>query len=102
MFVGRLQSIEELLADESFQKSMKNSDREPLIVAGDLNTPSHLDWIDATRELHCNRSVDWPVTRMLVDRGRLIDSYREANIDPLLTPGKKFLFIYNFVTISYF
>lgn len=34
---------------EKFQKAVKNVENEPLIVVGDFNSPSHLDWIEETK-----------------------------------------------------
>ncbi|MCD9874676.1 HAD-IA family hydrolase [Streptomyces guryensis] len=48
----------------------------PVILTGDFNSPSHLDWPD----------VAWPVTRAAEDAG-LRDSYREAHPDPDRSPG---------------
>jgi len=28
---------------------MKNAETQPLIVAGDFNSPSHLDWVEETK-----------------------------------------------------
>ncbi|NGO08204.1 HAD-IA family hydrolase [Streptomyces sp. HC44] len=48
----------------------------PVVLVGDLNSPSHLDWPD----------VEWPVTKAAHEAG-LRDSYREAHPDPLREPG---------------
>lgn len=48
----------------------------PVVLVGDFNCPSHLDWPD----------VAWPVTRAAEEAG-LRDSYREAHPDPLRDPG---------------
>lgn len=51
-------------------------DAVPVILVGDFNSPSHLDWPD----------VEWPVTKAAADAG-LRDSYREAHPDPAADPG---------------
>ncbi|MEV8543761.1 HAD-IA family hydrolase [Streptomyces sp. NPDC051572] len=51
-------------------------DAVPVVLVGDLNSPSHLDWPD----------VEWPVTKAAADAG-LRDSYREAHPDPATDPG---------------
>jgi endonuclease/exonuclease/phosphatase family metal-dependent hydrolase len=59
----------------------------PVILTGDFNTPSHLDWTDAAvaaRGLPV--AVEWPTTRLLADAG-FTDSYRAANPDPVTHPG---------------
>ncbi|MFD5234202.1 HAD-IA family hydrolase [Streptomyces qaidamensis] len=48
----------------------------PVILTGDFNTPSHLDWPD----------VPWPVTKA-AEKAGLRDSYREAHPDPVADPG---------------
>lgn len=48
----------------------------PVVLVGDFNSPSHLDWPD----------VEWPVTKAAADAG-LSDSYREAHPDPAAVPG---------------
>lgn len=48
----------------------------PVILTGDFNTPSHLDWPD----------VEWPVTKA-AEKAGLRDSYREAHPDPATDPG---------------
>ncbi|WP_079128808.1 HAD-IA family hydrolase [Streptomyces qaidamensis] len=48
----------------------------PVILTGDFNTPSHLDWPD----------VPWPVTEA-AEKAGLRDSYREAHPDPGADPG---------------
>ncbi|MER7924716.1 HAD-IA family hydrolase [Streptomyces sp. NPDC096057] len=51
-------------------------DAVPVVLVGDFNCPSHLDWPD----------VEWPVTKAAADAG-LRDSYREAHPDPVASPG---------------
>ncbi|MEU7056651.1 HAD-IA family hydrolase [Streptomyces sp. NPDC046197] len=48
----------------------------PVVLVGDFNCPSHLDWPD----------VDWPVTKAAAEAG-FADSYREAHPDPVAEPG---------------
>ncbi|WP_202918346.1 HAD-IA family hydrolase [Streptomyces cavernae] len=48
----------------------------PVVLVGDFNTPSHLDWPD----------VAWPVTKAAEEAG-LRDSYREAHPDRTREPG---------------
>lgn len=51
-------------------------DGVPVVLVGDFNCPSHLDW----------PGVAWPVTRAAEEAG-LRDSYREAHPDPVRDPG---------------
>lgn len=64
-----------------------NADSIPVILAGDFNAPSHLDYTDATSSSHCGAGAfDWPSSKAPVDAG-LTDSFREAHPDPAKEPG---------------
>ena len=56
----------------------------PVIIGGDFNSPSHLDWTESTKEFHYGKSVVWPVSWLMMEHG-YIDSFREANPDPTQT-----------------
>jgi exonuclease III len=56
----------------------------PIIMGGDFNSGSHLDWVESTREYHYGKVVEWPVSKMMKERG-FTDSFREAHPDPTLT-----------------
>lgn len=60
----------------------------PLFLAGDFNSPSHLDWTAAAARARpaVVTAVEWPVTKLLADAG-LTDSYRHAHPDPVRNPG---------------
>ncbi|WP_433544272.1 endonuclease/exonuclease/phosphatase family protein (plasmid) [Streptomyces sp. CA-294286] len=58
----------------------------PAIVAGDFNSPSHLDWTADTKAAHCNSVVQWPTTKAFSDSGYR-DSYREVHPDEAAQPG---------------
>jgi hypothetical protein len=63
------------------------TDGWPLLLTGDLNEPSHLDWTARTASQHGGVGpVDWPVSEALVSAG-LHDSYRVAHPDPVRDPG---------------
>lgn len=57
------------------------SERTPLVVGGDFNSPSTLDWTQATANWHNDLVVDWPVSRQMLDAG-FTDSYRAIHSDP--------------------
>lgn len=52
----------------------------PIILTGDFNTPSHLDW--AARPTR----MAWPTTQIIMDAG-FLDTYRTAHPDPVTMPG---------------
>ena len=63
------------------------ADGWPLLLTGDLNEPSHLDWTAATAAQHGGVGrVAWPVSEALTSAG-LRDSYRVAHPDPATDPG---------------
>ncbi|MFF5304907.1 HAD-IA family hydrolase [Streptomyces sp. NPDC013161] len=51
-------------------------DAVPVVLVGDFNCPSHLDW----------PGVEWPVTKAAAEAG-LFDSYREVHPDAVAEPG---------------
>lgn len=60
----------------------------PVLLTGDFNTPSHLDWTAAVSAVRRDvpDAVEWPVSKFLADAG-FRDSYREAHPDPVRWPG---------------
>ena len=63
-------------------------EKMPLVVVGDFNSPSHLDWIKSTIGIrNANRfAVEWPQSKAITDLG-MIDTYREIYPDPKNVPG---------------
>lgn len=55
----------------------------PVLLTGDFNEPSELDWTAAARSLHTH-VVRWPATRRLA--ARLVDAVRAVHPDPLAQP----------------
>ncbi len=49
----------------------------PVIIAGDFNSMSHLDYADVARNQH-GVTINWPTSHVLIDAG-FRDSYRETN-----------------------
>ncbi len=56
----------------------------PVLIGGDFNSGSHLDWVESTKVFHYGKVVEWPVSKMM-ENNYYIDSFREANPDPSLT-----------------
>lgn len=103
MIKGRAQNIEQLIANDGFGQFMKLSETEPFIIAGDFNSPSHLDWTEETkflptydykngiifpRDIHGGWTFEWPSTKLLMDTG-FLDSYRQIHPSVIDKPGKK-------------
>lgn len=68
------------------QKYAANTDTIPMILGGDMNSPSHLDWSEETKSMHNGLVVPWFATKVLEDIG-FKDSYREINPNPIWHPG---------------
>ena len=62
-----------------------------VILGGDFNEPSHLDWIRETKDLydHNGLIIPWTVPLML-DNAGFADAYRERHPDVLACPGFTF------------
>jgi exodeoxyribonuclease-3 len=61
--------------------------RAPVVVAGDFNEPSHLDWTArAAAAGRCPARVLFPTSRRLHEAG-LVDAFRAAHRDELKEPG---------------
>ncbi|WP_215224590.1 endonuclease/exonuclease/phosphatase family protein [Echinicola shivajiensis] len=68
------------------QPYLQNTSELPLILGGDFNVWSHLDWTEKTKDIHGGKVVPWWTTRQFENAG-LKDSFREINPDPKKYPG---------------
>lgn len=68
------------------QALLDRNDRVPVILAGDFNSGSHLDWTAANRSKRYDLVLPYPATQTL-ERAGFSDAYREVFPDPLKTPG---------------
>ncbi|KAF1967417.1 endonuclease/exonuclease/phosphatase family protein, partial [Bimuria novae-zelandiae CBS 107.79] len=73
-------------------KSLRDSST-PFVLVGDFYAPSHLDWTCANQENHCEKSLDWPTSRIPIDAG-LFDSFRKAHADTKAVSGNTWSPIY--------
>ena len=72
---------------ETMRRFLENADKCPVILSGDFNVPSHLDWTAATAAAHGGVGpVAWPES-LLVEKAGFIDTFRACHPDPVLTPG---------------
>lgn len=62
-----------------------------VILGGDFNEPSHLDWIRETKDLydHHGLIIPWTVP-LLLDNAGFVDTYRQLYPDVLAYPGFTF------------
>lgn len=77
---NRYEHIQQLLQHEDFKKDLANIDQVPLIVAGDFNCVSHLDFTEETKAkgLNFNRLVPNKTSMAMASSG-FIDTYRLTN-----------------------
>lgn len=68
------------------QSLINNKDHNPLVLAGDFNSGSHLDWTEANKEHYYGLVVDFPVTRFVQNSG-FIDSYRAVHPNETINRG---------------
>jgi len=82
---NRLKEVEALLAHLKDEGHL--SVDIPLLVGGDWNCPSHLDWtLDTERILKHRRNLPLPVSKAMLDHG-FEDTYRIVHPNPVQHPG---------------
>lgn len=80
---GRTGQINTILT--AMSADLSASATTPVLLTGDFNAPSHLDWTPATSRCGYG-SVPWPTSTAPAGAG-LVDSYRQANPNPATHPG---------------
>ncbi len=80
----RGKEIKEILA--SLEKISILGNDVPLIIGGDFNSPSHLDWGEDMKLYHHDYSIEWPVSKSMADSG-FTDSFREMAPVPKYSIG---------------
>ncbi len=80
----REEQIDELIKDAAIESGKGSI----ILVGGDFNEPSHLDWGESTKDLFDHRGavIQWPCTLMLQNAG-FADTYRELYPNPVTYPG---------------
>ncbi len=71
---------------EGVEPWLKSARRVPVIMVGDFNNGSHLDWTERTAAIHYGYVVEWPVSKAMADAG-FVDSFRMLHPDPLTDAG---------------
>lgn len=82
----RSDNLQELAKKESFQRHLREMTDTPVIVAGDFNEPSHLDWIESTRDQHCGQIAPYNTSLQMYQWG-FTDAFRFIKPDPIAFPG---------------
>lgn len=76
-------------AREFVENAKKELDKGAIVIlAGDLNEPSHLDWVESTKDMfeHNGCIVPWQTSLLLTESG-FIDAFRQMYPDPATHPG---------------
>lgn len=86
-YVRRMEMANTLL-NERLQTYIGN-DTAPVILGGDFNTQSHLDWTEQFADApgHEGLVLEWPVLKSFEEAG-FIDTFRHANPDAARFPGR--------------
>lgn len=63
-----------------------NADEIPVMMVGDFNSGSHLDYTNESKGLHDGMVIQWPVSQMMLKTG-FKDSFRDLNPSVVNAPG---------------
>ena len=63
----RHREIVEILKE--MEPRLGEADERPVIMAGDYNSPSHLDWTARAAHLRGDLAVEWPVSKRMAEAG---------------------------------
>lgn len=86
--------------DKDIDPILQSNPALPVIIAGDFNSGSHLDWTAKAAFLHYGYgSVDFPISRLMLQRG-YTDSYRMLYPDEVAYPAGTFAAIYGHMQTS--
>ncbi|MEV4063851.1 endonuclease/exonuclease/phosphatase family protein [Nonomuraea dietziae] len=94
---GRTPQIQDVV--RAMAGDLESADRTPVLLMGDFNAPSHLDWTPAARRCGYD-SVAWP-TSVVPEQAGLRDSFRVAHPDPVAEPGVTWSPVYPTFTGGY-
>jgi endonuclease/exonuclease/phosphatase family metal-dependent hydrolase len=86
--------------DKDIDPILRSDPTLPVIIAGDFNSGSHLDWTARAAFLHYGYGpVDFPISKLMLQRG-YTDSYRILYPDEVTYPGGTFAAIYGHMQTS--
>lgn len=77
----RPQAMASILA--SIRDMVDGADDVPIVIGGDFNSQSHLDWTEVTKDFptHVGRVIPWQVSTKMVEAG-FVDTFRKVHPDP--------------------
>lgn len=98
---NRLATRDEAIAAFLVDAKAETDKGNLVIMGGDFNEPSHLDWQDNTKNLwdHNGVVINWDCSVMLTEAGYK-DAYREIYPDPVKYPGFTFPAANKYVDVS--
>ncbi|MCT4586915.1 MAG: endonuclease/exonuclease/phosphatase family protein [Carboxylicivirga sp.] len=75
---------------------IEKADSIPVIMGGDFNSHSHLDWTESTKNMynHGGAVVNWTVSKAMVDAG-FEDTFRKMYPDPTKNVGTTWLSVWD-------
>lgn len=88
LYLNRLSVRDDAIAEFLQEAEKDRRAGRIVILGGDFNEPSHLDWTEATRNIrdHHNLVIPWDVS-LLLEKAGYKDTYREIYPDPVAFPG---------------
>lgn len=96
---GRTAQVQAIV--KAMDADLKAAGTHPVLLTGDFNAPSHLDYTVAAASTHCGHSgIPWPTSVVPAQAG-LKDSYRVANPDPVASPGNTWSPVFKTFTGGY-
>ena len=77
---------------KTIQPYLDNSNNVPVIIGGDFNSHSHLDWTESTKNSynHGGAVVNWTISKKMMEAG-FKDAFRTIHPDPLKNIGTTWL-----------
>ena len=77
-----------------FASMIRQTDSIPMIMGGDFNVHSHLDWTDATKDMyhHGGAVVEWTVSKEMQNAG-FKDNFVEIHPEPEKNIGTTWIII---------
>lgn len=90
---GRMQQFECLMQQTEFANQLIDADEIPILIAGDFNEPSHLDWSEMFSQLHQGRSYEFELSKAFELAG-FLDSFRFCHSNAIELPGTTWSTVY--------